>query len=299
MKKIKSYGSKGQRYPVKSPFILMGHLNNAYPVANDKMEPTYYIDGRDIGQDFNPNSPWRMYHGDKIPGFPAHPHRGFETVTIVEEGVVDHTDSLGGNGRYTKGDVQWLTAGAGVQHCEMFPLIHSDRENPFEIFQIWLNLPKNSKMVNPHYKMIWNENIPVIQQVDANGNSTSVRLIHGQYNDATMSQSTPDSWAASPQNDVRIMLIELAPNAHFTLAATSKTASRMLYYYQGSGLTVEDTSLSDKDMYAELAEGEDITIQNGSSVSKLLPFRRKSNSRTYCSIRPLCYEHRGRNCRSF
>ena len=80
-------------------------------------------------------------------GVDWHPHRGFETVTIVRQGRIDHADSLGAGARFGGGDVQWLTAGKGIVHSEMFPLLRTDGANPLELFQIWLNLPADSKMV--------------------------------------------------------------------------------------------------------------------------------------------------------
>ena len=97
--------------------------------------------------DFAGADGWRMYHGSIVPGFPQHPHRGFETVTFVRQGFIDHSDSLGATARFGRGDVQWLTAGEGIVHCEMFPLLDREGPNPCELFQIWLNLPAADKMV--------------------------------------------------------------------------------------------------------------------------------------------------------
>ena len=116
-----------------------------------------------------------MYHGERVPGFPQHPHRGFETVTVVRRGLVDHSDSLGAQARYGEGDVQWLTAGAGIQHAEMFPLLHRDRDNPLELFQIWLNLPAADKMAPPHFTMFWADAVPTVSPAAG----VSVTLVAG------------------------------------------------------------------------------------------------------------------------
>lgn len=96
-----------------------------------------------------------MYHGDRIPGFPQHPHRGFETLTATIDGIIDHSDSEGNAGRYGKGDLQWMTAGRGIVHGEMFPLVNADRPNHTKFFQIWLNLPAKDKMVPPAFVMVF------------------------------------------------------------------------------------------------------------------------------------------------
>jgi quercetin 2,3-dioxygenase len=125
-----------------------------------------HFQGRSLGDDLIIKDGFRMYHGKTVLGFPGHPHRGFETITVVRKGIVDHADSLGAAGRYGNGDVQWMTAGGGVKHSEMFPLINKDKENTMELFQIWLNLPRKNKMVDPHFKMLWRESIPTFQSTD-------------------------------------------------------------------------------------------------------------------------------------
>ncbi len=119
--KVIRIGKMGFQLEVKNPFIVCFHHKDHFPKGNGKQEPAYYLDSRQPGEDFDHHAPWRMYYGNTVPGFPVHPHRGFETVTVVTEGFADHFDSLGSCGRYGQGDVQWMTAGAGIQHSEMFP----------------------------------------------------------------------------------------------------------------------------------------------------------------------------------
>src|SRR4029078_7101352 len=139
-----------QPWPVRDPFLFCVHHDDAYPAGNEAFGPKASLEGGEIGQDFAGKDGWRMYHGDVVPGFPAHPHRGFETVTIVRRGLIDHSDSLGATARFGGGDVQWLTAGRGIVHSEMFPLLNREAGNPLELFQIWLNLPARLELVPPH-----------------------------------------------------------------------------------------------------------------------------------------------------
>ncbi len=118
----------GFTWDTVDPFLLCVHHDDAYPRGNGQLGPDASLAGRDIGQDFAGKDGWRMYHGRTVPGFPSHPHRGFETVTIVRKGFIDHADSLGAAARFGNGDVQWLTAGRGVVHSEMFPLLQTDRD---------------------------------------------------------------------------------------------------------------------------------------------------------------------------
>ena len=159
----------GFQWATVDPFLFCVHHLDLYPEANEHMGPAASLAARDIGMDFAGADGWRMYHGSIVPGFPQHPHRGFETVTFVRQGFIDHSDSLGATARFGRGDVQWLTAGKGIVHCEMFPLLDRDGPNPCELFQIWLNLPAADKMVEPYFTMLWNEDIPRHVATDDDG----------------------------------------------------------------------------------------------------------------------------------
>ncbi|MFY0644033.1 MAG: pirin family protein [Bacteroidia bacterium] len=268
MSAIREIKALGFPWETQDPFLFCAYHRDEYPKGNSQFGPAESLAGRNIGQDFNIKDGWRMYHGSTIPGFPYHPHRGFETITINKEGVVDHSDSLGAKGRFMAGDVQWMTAGKGVQHSEMFPLIHQDKGNPLEIFQIWLNLPKRSKFVEPHFKMLWKEEIPTIKEKDENGNEVSIDLIAGKYLDNKALEPTPDSWAAETNNNVRVMTIELAPNAKWELSTMEGTNSS-LYFYKGNSIKVDIQELNSSTLI-HLNAGEKLSIQNGDSISRLL-----------------------------
>ena len=262
-------------WETQDPFLFCAYHRDEYPKGNHQMAPDHsLLQGRNIGQDFTIKDGWRMYHGRTVPGFPYHPHRGFETITINKEGVVDHSDSLGAAGRFGEGDVQWMTAGKGVQHSEMFPLIYEDRDNPLEIFQVWLNLPKASKFVAPHFKMLWKDIIPVVSEKDDNGNMTIIDVIAGIFKDAQAPAPTPDSWAAIPDNLVTVLTIKMDANAKWMLPAASGEANRVLYFYRGGSIVVEDEIVNEHHLI-QLHATEDIAIENGEQDAYFLMLQGK------------------------
>ncbi len=226
------------------PFLFCVHHDDAYPAGNDHLGPAASLAGRDIGQDFAGKDGWRMYHGETVPGFPQHPHRGFETVTIVRRGLIDHSDSLGAAARFGRGDVQWLTAGKGIVHSEMFPLLDKTKGNPVELFQIWLNLPRASKMVNPYFSMLWDHAIPRQVARDDAGHTTEITVIAGSLGDARAPAPPPDSWASRADADIAIWSIRMSPNATWTLPATQAGTNRTLYFFRGASIRVGDRSLN-------------------------------------------------------
>ena len=242
------------------PFLFCAYHDDAYPQGNAQMGPATSLAGRDMGQDFSRKAGWSMYHGRTVPGFPSHPHRGFETVTIVRKGLIDHSDSLGAAARFGGGDVQWLTAGKGVVHSEMFPLLDSAAPNPLELFQIWLNLPANAKMSEPNFTMFWSEDIPRHTDTDAQGRTTQVAVIAGRLQSVdTPLSPPPDSFAAQADADVAIWTLRMAPGAQWTLPpATGKGTRRSLYFFKGSAISIAGQALSS---HAHLELQADVAVE--------------------------------------
>jgi quercetin 2,3-dioxygenase len=257
-------------WPTLDPFLFCVHHVDDYPAGNGRLGPRVSLEGRSIGADFSGKDGWSMYHGEDVPGFPGHPHRGFETVTVMRRGLVDHADSLGAAARYGDGDIQWLTAGRGIVHSEMFPLLREDQANPAELFQIWLNLPATSKMAVPAFTMFWADRVPEWLARDAAGRRTVVRVMAGALDGAAPPPAPPeDSWASRADADVAIWTIRMEPGARWTLTAPRRPGTpRMLYLFDGSSRVAAEAAESGSGM--ELAAAADVELVAGERGAEFL-----------------------------
>ena len=227
-------------FQTPDPFIFCVFHQDLYPPGDLKMCAPI----KGTGNDFDIGKKgYRMYHGENgIPGFPGHPHRGFETITVTLNGYVDHTDSMGASGRYGDGDCQWMTAGRGIQHGEMFPLIYADKPNPLKLYQIWINLPGCRKMCEPEFCMAWSETIQA-----APGQGGAKALVYAGSLLGVKGPAPPkNSWAADPHNDVGVFVISLPFGSSFSLPPCTRTRgpmNRSAYLVLGN-ITVDGESAS-------------------------------------------------------
>jgi quercetin 2,3-dioxygenase len=152
----------GDGFPVRSLF--------SYDEMGERMSPFLLLDY--AGPTQFPPSP------NKRPGVGEHPHRGFETVTIVYQGSLEHRDSAGNHGKIGPGDVQWMTAASGVVHEEFHAEEFARMGGLFEVVQLWVNLPAAQKMSPPRYQEILKRQIP---SVDLPNDAGTVRVIAGEY----------------------------------------------------------------------------------------------------------------------
>lgn len=171
----------GDGFPVQSIF--------SYRDIHEEMSPFLLMDYA---------GPTRFEPTEQRRGVGQHPHRGFETVTIVYEGQVAHHDSTNAGGTIGKGEVQWMTAGSGIIHEEYHGDDYAHSGGPFEMIQLWVNLPAKDKMTKPGYQGITSRQIPEVQLPDAAG---LVRVIAGEY-----AQQAGPARTFSPMNvwDVRL-----------------------------------------------------------------------------------------------
>lgn len=269
MSAVISVSSLSHPWKTPDPFLFCAFHNDNFPKGNGLLGPDSSLAGRAIGQDFSGKDGWSMYHGKEVPGFPVHPHSGFETITIVEKGLVDHSDSLGAAGRFGNGDVQWMTAGKGVQHAEMFPLLNDQSDNPLLLFQIWLNLPERSRKADPHYKMFWHEDIPLIQLQNEQGKNTLVKVIAGKLDQTCAIPPPPASWASDVDNEIVVWILRMEDNASITLPKAGQGVNRTLYYYHGDTVILDSQHIN-VNSAVELRAHQEATIINGSMPSHFL-----------------------------
>jgi len=260
----------GMPWGTSDPFLFCVHHDDAYPAGTDRLGPAASLSGRDLGQDFAGKDGFRMYHGTVVPGFPQHPHRGFETVTIAWRGLIDHSDSLGAAARFGQGDVQWLTAGAGIVHAEMFPLLDRSGPNPLELFQIWLNLPAADKLVEPHFGMLWSRDIPRLLFTDQAGRTAEITVVAGALDGERPPSPPPRSWASRPDTDVAIWSIRLEAGATWTLppAAHAETL-RTLYFFRGPSMRIGGRLL-DRHLAAPVRADRPVVLAAGEGACEIL-----------------------------
>ena len=251
------------------PFLFCVYHKDAYPAdVTGKGEFVH----RGNGADFDPDADYRMYHGDHIPGFPQHPHRGFETITATIDGIVDHADSLGNAGRYGEGDVQWMTAGKGIVHDEMFPLL--DKPNHTRFFQIWLNLPRAKKMVSPSFAMFWANDVPIWKAEDG---LAKVTVWAGHYfgiGEDVQNKPPPDSWATDIENDVGVLHIEVQPGGKMVLPkANNSKSNRSMYLIEGAdGQVKVDGKVVSEKVCLTLDATKDVPIELPATAKEATEF---------------------------
>ncbi|MCC7382967.1 MAG: pirin family protein [Deltaproteobacteria bacterium] len=261
----------GFPWRTRDPFLFCVHHLDGYPKGNERLgPPAASLSGRNLGMDFEGRDGWRMYHGQEVPGFPYHPHRGFETVTLARRGFIDHSDSLGAKARFGQGDVQWMTAGKGIVHSEMFPLLERDAPNPVELFQIWLNLPGRDKMADPHFAMLWSDRIPTETIADASGRKSEIVAVSGRLGSSAPPAPPPRSWAADPEHEVAIWTIRMEAGAVLELpAATHPAVNRTLYFFAGERVRIDDHWLT-AHAGCDFLRARAARLENGPTPSELL-----------------------------
>ncbi|MEO6124509.1 MAG: pirin family protein [Ilumatobacteraceae bacterium] len=259
----------GSPWPTIDPFLFCVHHNDSYPAANGDLGPAGSLANREIGSDFGGLDGWRMYHGDTVPGFPRHPHRGFETVTFVRRGLIDHADSLGASARYGEGDVQWLTAGGGVVHSEMFPLLDETGPNPAELFQIWVNFASADKLAEPYFTMLWAEDIPHHTEVDAMRKQIDITVIAGTLAGLTPPPPPPSSWAARSDSDLAMWHIVFDPGATWTMPSSRHPDTvRTVYLFEGDGASF-DGELLDAATGAVVVSDHDVSVTSATTGDRI------------------------------
>lgn len=223
-----------------------------------------YIPGANIEQrrispflmlDFN--AEYDFGPSETVKGVGVHPHKGFETVTIAYKGSVAHQDSAGNSGVIRPGDVQWMTAGAGILHKEYHEEQFSKTGGPFEMVQLWVNLPKKDKSTPPHYQAITANQMGKVELADGNG---KVNVIAGNFNGV--------AGAATTYSPVNLFDIKLKGGAELTASVPAEHNSALLVI--NGNVEVNGTKAPLHSFVLFKNDGDDITISASENSTLLL-----------------------------
>ncbi|HMN20361.1 MAG TPA: pirin family protein [Ottowia sp.] len=222
------FGYSGEGVAERSPFLLLDYA------APTTFEPT-----------------------TRRRGVGSHPHRGFETVTIVFDGEVEHRDSSGGGGVIRAGDVQWMTAGGGIIHDEFHSSDYAARGGPFEMVQLWVNLPARDKMTPAHYQAITDSQIPAV----ALPGGGRVRVIAGEH-----AGTRGPARTFTPMNvlDVRLVTGEVLD------LAQPEGWNTLVVVRRGTVLVNDDTILRATEMATLAGTGTGVTLEANNDAELLV-----------------------------
>ena len=255
MKKILSTRSAPGRHWVGDGFPVHGMFD--YGAGAAERSPFLLLDYA---------APTHFEPTAKRRGVGQHPHRGFETVTIVYAGEVEHRDSTGQGGVIGPGDVQWMTAGAGILHEEFHSADYARRGGPFEMVQLWVNLPAKDKMTPPGYQAILNSDIPQRTLRDAAGEAAGqVRVIAGAFGDETDRLKGP----AHTYTPLNVWDVRVQAGRSVSLAQPEGWTS-LLVVLDGTVQVNAETVLRAAQMATLSATGREITIEANADAKLLL-----------------------------
>jgi quercetin 2,3-dioxygenase len=203
-------------------------------------------------------SPAKFEPSSRPRGVGVHPHRGFETVTIVYQGEVDHNDSTGSGGHIGPGDVQWMTAASGILHKEFHSQEFTRKGGTLEMAQLWVNLPARDKMSAPRYQNILDADIPAVALP---GGAGKVRVIAGEFDGHRGPALT-----FTPMNvwDMRLA------QGHTTRFAIAEGHTLALIVLRGNVVVNGTQAASDAQMVLLHREGSDVSIEADSDATVLL-----------------------------
>lgn len=249
IKKVENIIAPPAPHMVGDGFRVHNFIPHLEKLSRERMNPFILMD-YNAKIEFSPRKEPR--------GVGVHPHRGFETVTIVYKGKVAHHNSRGNSGMIGPGDIQWMTAASGVLHKEYHEEMFSQQGGEFHVVQLWINLPAKDKMTEPNYQSIANVQIPKVNLPEAAG---SIEIIAGKYQDT--------SGIATTFSPIHLFNAKLqkGANADFTFPASYNTAVLVV---EGS-IKVNNSELVPTDYFVLFENnGESFSIQAVNNATVLV-----------------------------